>query len=145
MKSIEQVIQEVAEEHFPDYSYVFETWQDADTQLERLSFPAIVSVVPVSGTTALKNGKVYDTENVALAFLDAATRDADGKDNAEVYNRMKMAGARFIRALNATKQYEPIDNAPYQTICEQMATIVTGVMYTLTIKQEIGECNYGEL
>lgn len=145
MKSIEQVIQEVAEELFPDYSYVFETWQDADTQLERLSFPAIVSVVPVSGTTALKNGKVYDTENVALAFLDAATRDADGKDNAEVYNRMKMAGARFIRALNATKQYEPIDNAPYQTICEQMATIVTGVMYTLTIKQEIGECNYGEL
>lgn len=145
MKSIEQVIQEVAEEHFPEYSYVFETWQDADTQLERLSFPAIVSVVPVSGSTTLKNGKVYDTESVAIAFLDAATRDADGKDNAEVYNRMKMAGAKFIRALNATKQFESIDNAPYQTICEQMATIVTGVMYTLTIKQEIGECDYGKL
>lgn len=145
MKTIEQTIQELAEGYFPTYSYVFETWQDADTQLERLSFPAIVCVVPVSGSTSIKHGKVYDTENVAIAFLDAATRDADGKDNAEVYNRMKMAGAKFIRALNATKQYEPIGNAPYQTICEQMATIVTGVMYTLTIKQELGECDNGEL
>ena len=46
MKSIEQTIREIAAEHFPTFTYVFENWEDADTKLERLEYPAIVCVLP---------------------------------------------------------------------------------------------------
>jgi hypothetical protein len=138
--TIEKTVKEIATEQFDGFSYVFDTWDKADTRLERLEFPAIVCIMPVSGTTTIRNGKVIDTENIALAFLDIAPRGADGEDNEEVYTRMKEQGARFIAAINASRKFEPIEQAYYDVICERMSSIVSGIMYQLQIKQTIGNC-----
>lgn len=37
-KTIEQTLRDIAEVHFPEWSYVFETWEDADRKLEKLSY-----------------------------------------------------------------------------------------------------------
>ena len=140
MKSIEQTIREIAAEHFPTFTYVFENWEDADTKLERLEYPAIVCVLPTGGSVGMRNGRIFDTEYIALAFLDKAPRGAEGEDNAEIYTRMKVEGWRFIEQLNKTRQFEPILTVPYDTICERLATVVTGVMFSLTLQQIQGGC-----
>lgn len=141
MNTIESTIKEIAAEQFAGFSYVFDTWDRADTKLEKLSYPAIVCVMPVSGQTTIKGGRIRDTENIALAFLDAAPRGADGEDNEEVYNRMKVAGAKFLQAINETRKFEPIESAYYEVICERLSTIVSGIMYSLQINQTVGGCS----
>lgn len=143
MKSIEQTLKEIAAEHFPAFSYVFENWQDADAKLEKIEYPAIICVLPTGGSVGMRNGRVFDTEYLALAFLDKAPRGAEGEDNAEIYTRMKVEGWRFIECINATRLFEPLLTVPYETICERLATVVTGVLFQLTLQQQHGGCLNG--
>lgn len=144
METIEKIIKGVATEKFAGFSYVFDDWETADEKLDRLSYPAILCVLPASGMIEVRNGRVYDTENIALAFLDIAPRDADGEENEEVYTRMKVAGARFINELIKSRKFEGLDGRQqYQTIIERLSSIVSGVMYSLTLTQAIGGCEDG--
>ena len=139
--SIEDKIQEIAETQFGGFSYCFEDWYDADAKLEKMSFPAILLIMPLGGSVAYRNGKAYDTENVGLCFLDKAPRGAEGEDNKKIYTRMKAEGTRFLQAINDSGYFTPLQGEqPYDLIYEQLSTIVSGVMYTLTLKQLIGEC-----
>lgn len=139
MKSIEQIIRETAAK-MQGYTYIYETWEDADAKLEKMTFPAIVCVMPTSGTTTIRNGRIYDTENVALAFLDSVPRNAEGEDNGEVINAMKVAGAKFFDLLNKSGELEPISSIPYEVVCEQLSTIVSGVIFQPAVSQKIGYC-----
>ena len=144
MATSESVIKSIAQERFKGFSYVFDDWTTADARLEKLDYPAILCILPVSGTTEIRNGRVFDTENIALAFLDIAPRDADGEENEEVYTRMKVAGARFIHELMKSRQFEGLEGRQqYQTIIERLSSIVSGVMYSLTLTQAIGGCADG--
>lgn len=140
METIEGTIKEIAKKGYETFSYVFENWADADTKLEKLSYPAIVCVMPVGGQITVRNGKMYDTEYVGLAFLDKAPRGAEGEDNERIYNRMKEVAGAFVQDLNKTRRFEPISDIQYDIICEQLATIVSGVLLQLTIRQQIGGC-----
>lgn len=142
MGTIEETLKKTKDEVLPSFSWVFDSWLDADSQLDRIkSFPAIVVILPTSGSTEVRNGKVYDRENVAVAFVDLAKRDSTGEESAEVYNRMKVAGARFIHSLIKTRSFEGLENEnTYETIYERGSSIFTGVVYSLRLKQTIGEC-----
>lgn len=141
MATIREIIRHTAAEQFPDWTYLFEDWTAADAKLEKLTYPAILCVMPASGQTEVKNGRVYDTVNIAIAFLDIVPRDADGEDNGAVIDRMKVAGANLIRTLNNSHAFEPLEGKqPYETIIERTSSIVSGVMYSLQLSQKIGEC-----
>lgn len=140
METIENIIENLATEKFSDFSYLFENWEDADAKLEKIPYPAIVCILPTGGSVGFRTGRVFDTEYVALAFLDKAPRGAEGEDNKEIYTRMKQEGVRFLNELNKSGKIEPIEQAPYDTICEKLATIVTGILFQLTIKQKQGTC-----
>lgn len=132
----------MATELFPGFTYLFEDWETADTKMEKLEYPAIIAVIPASGTTEIKNGRVYDTVNIAIAFLDTAPRGAEGDDNGIVIDRMKVAGAVLINKINRSRLFEPLEGKQsYETIIEKLSTIVSGVMYSLTLTQKIGECS----
>lgn len=142
METIREMLKQIAGDTFPDWTYLFEDWNTADTKLEKLSYPAIVCVIPASGTTEIRNGRVYDTVNIALAFLDTAPRGAEGDDNGELIDRMKVAGAKMIQTLNKSHKFEPLEGQQYyETIIERLSTIVSGVMYSLQLTQSIGECS----
>ena len=52
-----------------------------------------------------------------------------------------VAGARMIRAINQSHQFEPLEGQQYyETIIERLSTIVSGVMYSLQLTQSIGGC-----
>ena len=42
MATIRETLKQLAADTLPDYTYLFEDWDTADTKLEKLSYPAIV-------------------------------------------------------------------------------------------------------
>lgn len=139
--SIESKIREIAKEKFPNFSYVFEDWNGAAEQIDRVSLPAIVCVLPVGGHLLFNRGTVKDREDCMLAFVDKVTRDANGEDNEKVYSAMKESAASFITAMNKSRNFEPIDGSvKYTTILESASAYFTGVCVELTLKELQGAC-----
>ena len=139
--SIESKIREIAREKFSSFSYVFEDWNGAAEQLDRVSLPAIVCILPVGGYLKFNRGMVKDCEDCMLAFVDKVSRDANGEDNELVYSVMKKTAASFITALNESHYFEPIDGGVrYTTILESASAYFTGVFVELTLKELQGTC-----
>ncbi|MDD7272819.1 MAG: hypothetical protein PUG96_02480 [Prevotellaceae bacterium] len=139
--SIESKIRKIAEEKFANFSYVFEDWNGAAEQIDRVSLPAIVCILPVGGYLNFSRGMVKDSEDLLIAFVDKVTRDANGDDNEEVYTRMKQAAAQFINEMNNSGYFDPIDGRiKYQTILESASAYFTGVSIELNVKERGGVC-----
>lgn len=139
--SIESKIREIAKEKFPNFSYVFEDWNGVAEQIDRVSLPAIVCVLPVGGHLLFNRGTVKDREDCMLAFVDKVIRDANGEDNEKVYSAMKESAANFIAAMNKSRYFEPIDGSvKYTTILESASAYFTGVCVELTLKELQGAC-----
>ena len=132
--TIDEGIKKIAEEQFPGFSYLFDDLNNIDQAIGRLPLPAIGHVLPISGTMELRNGRVYDTENVWIMFIDKVTRDANGDDQREVFERMKDVAIEFVRRCNESGYFEPITVWSYGVNYNQMASIVTGVTLGLNIK-----------
>lgn len=139
--SIEDKIREIAEKEFKGYSYVFEDWNGAAEVVDRVSLPAIICVLPSSGYFDIARGKVKDSEDMSIAFVDKVVRDANGDDNEEVYTRMKRTAGKFIDAMNKSRYFEPIEGKiRYQTILESASAYLTGVFVELNVKESTGVC-----
>jgi hypothetical protein len=99
-----------------------------------VKLPAIAHILPIGGNMRLHNGRIYDREFVSVAFVDKVARDASGEDQRAVFERMKDAAKAFIRACNASGQFQWVTAWNYDVIYNQLASIVTGVMLTLEIE-----------
>lgn len=140
--SIESKIREIASEKFPGFSYVFESWDGADSMIGKVDLPAIVMVLPVGGSLDFRNGRIRDWENCAIAFIDKVDRDANGDDNELVYTAMKEAAGKFISEVNLSGFFEPVDGiVQYYTIYESMAANVSGVLLDVRLKELVGNCS----
>lgn len=140
--TIEDKVREIVGEYFSGFSFVFEDWNTADTKLDKVELPAIIMVLPVSGVLQFgQHGRIKDAENTIVAFVDKVPKEADGRDNEVVYNEMKVAARAFIRRLNESGYFNYIQgDVPYNTIIEQLSSIVTGVALQLQLKELVGRC-----
>lgn len=138
--TIEEKCREVAGEVLPDFTFVLADWYDADRIISKSEMPIVLRVLPVGGTLEIRNGRSVDNENSAIAFLDVVPKDATGEENAAVYNRMKAAAVKYADALGKSGWFEPFaEPIPYTVICEQLSSIVTGVMLDVVLK-EMPQC-----
>lgn len=140
--TIEDKVREIVGEYFSGFSFVFEDWNTADTKLDKVELPAIIMVLPVSGVLQFgQHGRIKDAENTIVAFVDKVPKEADGRDNETVYNEMKVAARAFVRRLNESGYFNYIQgDVPYNTIIEQLSSIVTGVALQLQLKELVGRC-----
>jgi hypothetical protein len=140
--TIEDKVREIVGEYFSGFSFVFEDWNTADTKLDKVELPAIIMVLPVSGILQFgQHGRIKDAENTIVAFVDKVPKEADGRDNEVVYNEMKVAARAFVRRLNESGYFNYIQgDVPYNTIIEQLSSIVTGVALQLQLKELVGRC-----
>ena len=140
--NIDVKIREIVASELPGFSYVFENWYDADTAVDRMVLPAVICVLPVSGTLELRNGRSRDSENLQIAFVDKVPRNANGEDNAATYNNMKDVAVRFLRGVQKSGYFAPLPNSiSYRVICERLSSIVTGVCLELELEELSGTCN----
>ena len=140
--TIEDKVREIVGEYFSGFSFVFEDWNTADTKLDKVELPAIIMILPVSGVLQFgQHGRIKDAENTIVAFVDKVPKEADGRDNEVVYNEMKVAARAFVRRINESGYFNYIQgDVPYNTIIEQLSSIVTGVALQLQLKELVGRC-----
>ena len=62
--TIDQAIKDICEKHFPQFSYIFDDEFNIDQAVSREKLPAIAHVLPVGGTMVMRNGRIYDRENI---------------------------------------------------------------------------------
>ena len=137
--TIDQAIKEIAQKHFPQYTYIFDDWWDVDQAVSRAKLPAIAHILPIGGSMTARNGRIYDREFVSVAFVDKVARDASGEDQRKVFERMKETAKDFIRIANQSGQFQSVVAWNYDVIYNQLASIVTGIMLTLEIEDN-GTC-----
>ena len=139
--SIEEKIREVASEGWPKFGFVLEDWAGVDRAVDKTDLPAIVCLLIENGELDFKNGYCRDSENVVLAFIDKVPMDADGDDNQTTFESMKGVMKEFISALMATHYFEPItEKIVYNSLYEALASNVSGVWCTITLKEAKGIC-----
>jgi len=139
--NIEQKIAAIAaSDAFKNYTYIFDNLYRIDERMEQESLPAIICTLPAGGSMRIRNGRVYDTESILIGFFDKVPHDANGEDNATVYNAMKDLGIAFIRAMNESELFGHVESWSYEVWCVRMANIVTGVFFTIEI-QDKGRCD----
>ena len=139
--TIDEAIKRIAteDEQFSQFTYIFDDWWDVDQAVSRAKLPAIAHILPIGGSMTMRNGRVYDLENVSVAFVDKVARDASGEDQRVVFERMKDAAKAFVRTANASGYFQSVIAWNYDVIYNQLASIVTGVMLTLEIEDN-GTC-----
>jgi hypothetical protein len=138
--SVEKKIKSVAES-MVGFTYVYEDWTRADLRLDRLPLPAIINLLPVSGAMSLKMDQFKDKPNCMFVFVDKVNKDADGKDNDAVFERMKSAAMVFIARMNDSGLFDPIEgDIPYSVILEKLSPIVTGISISVQVKEAKGVC-----
>ena len=138
--SVEKKIKSVAES-MVGFTYVYEDWTRADLRLDRLPLPAIINLLPVSGAMSLKMDQFKDKPNCMFVFVDKVNKDADGKDNDAVFERMKSAAMVFIARMNDSGLFEPIEgDIPYSVILEKLSPIVTGISISVQVMEAKGIC-----
>lgn len=138
--SIEEGIKAIAEGKFSKYGFVLDDAAGIDTKVDMVDLPAIAVYLVEDGSLTFKNGKVKDSCLVFMAFIDKVDRDADGMDNVAVYQRMKEVAKRFIKAVNESGFFEPVDVASYQGVYEMMSSNVSGVLLQCQLKEAVGSC-----
>lgn len=139
--TIEEKIAAIASgEQFANYSYIFDNMYRISERVEHAPLPALLCTLPRGGIIQERNGRIIDTETVYLGFVDIVPHDANGEDNAEVYNRMKTLGFQFIRAMSASGMFARVTTISYDVEVAQLTNIVTGVFFTLEV-QDHGRCD----
>lgn len=138
--SIEEKIQEIAEQEFQEFGFVIDDAMGVDVAVDKVELPAIVCYLVESGSLTFKHGKVKDSSEVFIAFIDKVERDADGMDNVAVYKEMKGTAQQFLRVINECGFFEPVELVTYEGIYEMMSANVSGVMCHVTLKEQQGRC-----
>lgn len=138
--SIDEKIQEIANSALPEWTYVFDNWYDASKTASKVKLPVIVELLPWGGSLYFRNGMARNAQSCSIAFLDKVTKDANGSDQSEVYNRMMLAAEEFVRSVNDSGYFEVVESVQYNIIYDQLSTIVTGVWLDITLTELVGRC-----
>lgn len=134
-ESVERKIASVAES-MQGITYLFDNWATANVRLDRLPFPAIINVLPVSGKFSLSRTQLRDCPNCMLAFADITELDFDGVANDEVIERCKGYAVDFIKMLNKSGLFEPVEgDVPYSVFYDKLDANITGITIELQLKE----------
>lgn len=138
--TVEQKVKSVAET-MEGLTYVFENWTKADIRIERLPLPAMVNLLPVSGSFKLKNNQFKDQPNCMFAFFDKSERDSNGSEYDTVVDRCKALAMEFIAKLNNSGLFEPIEGEiGYSVSLDKLSTSVSGIIVSVQLKELKGVC-----
>jgi len=136
--TVERKIKSVIEK-MQDVTYIFDNWQTANKKLDSASLPAVLNVLPVSGTFNLSRTMLKDFPNCMLAFMDKTSFDFDGTDNDVIIERCKDRAKEFILLLNESELFEPVSgDIPYSIFYDKLDVNVTGIVIELKLKETKG-------
>lgn len=136
--SVESKIAKVVE-IMGNLTYIFDNWHTANFKLDKMTLPAVINVLPVSGVLNVTDRKLRDFPNCMLAFVDKAGFDFDGKENDTVLERCKNLAMEFVLTANASGLFEPVTgDVRYSVLYDKLDVNVTGVVIELQLREKQG-------
>lgn len=137
--SVERKINKVVQMMDAGLTYIFDNWATANVRLDKLPMPAVLNVLPVSGSFNLTARRMRDFPNCMLAFLDKTDFDFDGKENDEVLERCKNLAMQFILTANESGLFEQIEgDVNYSVVYDKTDVNLTGIVIELQLKEKQG-------
>lgn len=135
--SVERKIASIAEQL--GITYLYDNWATANVRLDKEKMPVMINVLPVSGKFSLSRVQIRDCPNCMLAFADLAELDFDGVDNDEVIECCKSHAIDFIKGLNNSGLFEPVDgDITYSVFYDKLDVNITGIVIELQLKEVHG-------
>lgn len=136
---VEEKIRMIAE-RMGKLTYIFEDLTGANARLDNEVLPAMVNVLPVSGTIRITPTQIKHYPKCAFWFVDKVNLDADGDDIQAVVERCIDYAYEFILWLNWSKMFEPIENTEVTmtVITSDFDSNVAGVLLELVLKEKNG-------
>lgn len=137
-QSVERKIASVAAK-LEGVTYLYDNWATANVRLDRLEFPAIINLLPVSGRFDISRTQLRDCPECMIAFADKTRFDFDGVENDEVIERCKALAVRFIRELNKSGLFEwTSTDIRYSVFYDKLDVNITGIVVELNLKEVKG-------
>ncbi|MCD8093939.1 MAG: hypothetical protein LUF01_14390 [Bacteroides sp.] len=136
--SVERKIASIAEK-LKGITYLFDNWATANIRLDKMPFPAIINLLPVSGKFVISRTQLRDCPNCMIAFADKTMFDFDGVENDAIIERCKEYAESFILELNKSGLFEWVsDEVPYSVFYDKLDVNVTGIVIELKLKEAQG-------
>lgn len=137
-ESVERKIASVAAK-LEGVTYLYDNWATANVRLDRLEFPAIINLLPVSGRFDISRTQLRDCPECMIAFADKTRFDFDGVENDEVIERCKALAVRFILELNKSGLFEwTSTDIRYSVFYDKLDVNITGIVVELNLKEVKG-------
>lgn len=135
----DEILKEVAKKL--EASFVFDNWAGANISLDNITFPAIVYILPASGSLNINNGWIKDNQNAMIAFLNKTDFQTTGENNGSVVDDMKDLAKRFFVSLNKTGMFQEIGGLiQYRAVYDMLDVNVAGVTFEIELKEIVGIC-----
>ena len=124
--TVEQKIKKIVDS-MEGVSYLFDNWQTANIRLDKIKLPAVLNLLPVSGTFNLGRQQLRDCPNCMMAFMDKTKFDFDGTENDAVIEGCKNKAG----------------DIPYSVFYDKLDVNVTGIVIQLKLEEIMGTviCN----
>lgn len=137
MTRVEQKVKYIA--GLMGITYIFDNWQTANVRIESEKLPAMVNVLPVSGSFNLGKTQLRDYPNCMFAFIDKSELDFDGSENDKIVERCKGLAKEFILTCNRSGLFEPIEgDVRYSVMYDRLDVNVTGIVIELQLREVQG-------
>lgn len=119
--------------------YLFMNWAQANEKIDHINGPTVIYILPPSGTLDFDYARVKDYPESQIAFVASTEFDFEGEENDNIIEQMKRLCMRFIKSLNESGLFEPIEGRlSYRVLYDCFDKNVTGIVITPQLIEEEG-------
>lgn len=139
--TVEGKIHDIVNKMGGDIEYRFHNWAQLNVDMDKITKPTIVYVLPPSGDFYIDGHRqeIRDYPEAQIAFLCSTEFDFESDENDALVESMKRLCYRFIKALNDSEYFAPLEGKlPYQILYDHLDDNVTGVVITPKLEEEEG-------
>ena len=99
-RTVEDKVRSIVASSLPDFKYLFMDYTQANVELDKLSSPHVIYILPPSGTLLLRHDKFRDKPRTQLWFVCPTEFDFDGAVNDCLIESLKRAAMKFFSGFN---------------------------------------------
>lgn len=137
--TVEGKVRAIVEAMGADVDYLFMNWAQANVELDRIEKPTVVYVLPANGYLDVQWNQIKDRPDTFIAFVASTEFDFEGEENDCIIETMKRLAMRFIRTLNESGYFEPIeDDLRYEVLYDHLDQNVTGIVIHPRLEEIVG-------
>ncbi len=139
--TVEGKVRDIVEKMGEDVEYRFYNWAKLNVEMDTITKPTIVYVLPPSGDfyVDLYTREIRDFPEAQIAFLCSTEFDFESEENDAIIEQMKRLCYKFIKAVNESGYFSTLEGKlPDQVLYDHLDENVTVVVITPVLEEEEG-------